>query len=140
MKRTLFDGLLIALTTVGLAYGRSLLVDPAQSGQQLISGTAATQIFTNDAAASRSYVVNPSTCGVYLVGYSTSAPAGIGTNNTPSISTSTGSYLLQGTLIGATTVPMSSLVLDGPNDAFTGPLWGQSTCTTGTTLTRFRTH
>lgn len=138
MKRIF--ALLLSLSFAGLAYGRSLSVDPAQSGQLILSGTAATQIFTNDPAATRSYVINPSTCSAYLVGYSTTSALGIGTNGTFSISTTTGSFLLSGTLIGATTVQMMTVPLDGPSDAFTGPLWGQSACAGGSVITRFRTH
>lgn len=122
------------------AWARTILIDPNQSGQVFISGTAATQIFTNDNAAQRSYVINASTCGVYLVGYSTTSARSLDTNATFSISATTGSFLLQGFLLNGTTIQPPMLNLDGPDDPFTGPVWGQSACATGGWVTRFRTH
>lgn len=137
MKKILTLGLLFGLVMTAGAVSQNL--DPAQCGTKVLSidGSAPTQIFLNDSAANKSWVLNTSTNVVYIVGYSTTSFQQKGTNATFSISLSTGSFYLPA--VAANTQPIP-FYLDGPNDPFTGPVWAVAAGQGGSTLLRCRTH
>ena len=122
-------------------YAIGLNIDPNQSGSIALSSNPAvpTQIFVKDYSATKTCVVNNSTNTVYFVGYSTSSALSISTNAVVSISQSTGSFSLAGTLVNSTTVQAATFCFDGANDSFTGPLWAVTSGTSGS-LQRVRMH
>lgn len=107
------------LTVVGSLWARELTIDTTDSGSILISTSSLTPtlILSNNPAALRTYIVNPSSNVVFLSGMSTTS------TSTPapfSLSTSTGSYFL------AVSTPNYVFSPDGPSDSFTGPMWAVS--------------
>lgn len=121
------------------AAARSLNLDPNQCSALSIGivATSPTQVFTNDPAATKSYVINTSTNVVYIVGYSTTSARSISTNAAFSISLSTGSFYLPA--VAANTQPIP-FVLDGPADPYTGPLWAVAGPSGAAVILRCRTH
>ncbi len=129
----------IFLLTLGVnAFARSLSIDPSQSGSLAISSDSSnpTQIFSNDPAAVRSYIVNTSTNVLYIVGFSTSSNKSVTQSATFSISTTTGSFFIPAT---AANVQPTLFSLDGPNDSFTGPVWAVAP-SGGMNIERIRMH
>ena len=135
--RRLFAGLLIPFLAA-TAFGNELNIDPNQSGNIAIgtNTSSPTQIFNNDAAATKTCVVNISTNTVFFVGYSTTSYAGIGTNATISTSSTAGSFNLPGS---STNLAAQQFCFDGAAGPFTGPMWAVS-ATGGNVITRIRTH
>ena len=129
----------VMLLTLGVnAFGRSLSIDPNQSGVIAIgtSTSSPTQIFTNDPSAIKTCVVNTSTNTVFFVGYSTTSALGIATNATISTSSTAGSFSLPGS---SSSLQAMTFCFDGPNDSFTGPVWA-ACATPGNYIQRIRMH
>lgn len=115
-------------------------LDPNQCSALAINTktSTATQIFAQDPAATKTYVINVSTNNIYIVGGSTTSALGLGTNAAFSISLTTGSFYLPA--VAANTQPIP-FVLDGPDEPYTGPLWGLADSQgTSMTILRCRTH
>lgn len=123
----------------GVAFAGIVNIDPGQSGAVVVSATAATptQLFTSDSAASKTCVVNVSTNPVYVVGFSTTSYKQQGINATFSVSTSSGSFYLPP--VASAGVAGAPFCFDGPDNAFTGPLWAVA-ATGGNIVIKIRNH
>lgn len=125
--------LLISGMTIGMAWSRMLLLDPVDSGSIIITTvtTSPTRVFTNNPNALKSFIINTSSNNVFFVGYSTSAAGSINTAGTVSTDLTTGNYYLLGS-------SSATIMLDGPDNPFTGPLWAVATGNGGSVIQRVR--
>lgn len=143
MKRYAFTLAYIAGLAVG-AFGFARNIDPVQTGSINVSATSAppTQIFNDDLSAMRTYVVNSSTCNIFIVGYSTTSALSVSSAAVVSTNLNTGSYFIA----AATTTIANGVIVptvfspDGPTDPYRGPMWAVSGCTSGAVIQRFRAH
>lgn len=116
-----------------LVFARALTVDTTQTGALNCTSNASspTTVFTNDPAATRSYVINISSNPVYLGFQSTTSTS---TPSAFSISLSSGNFSIPAN--SSSTIVFSP---DGTNDVFTGPMWCVSGGT-GSPIERIRMH
>lgn len=147
MKRTI--ALVFAFGfCAGLAWSFSLNFDPNQTGSIVVSNNPAapTQIFTNDLAATRTYIINTSTNNLFLVGYSTTSVLSISSASIVSTSLTNGSFFIQGatsTITNGSSLTPIVFSPDGSLDPYRGPIWavsGNTGSSSFTSIQRFRAH
>lgn len=128
----------------GIAGAFEMTFNPNETGSILISSSTVTptQIFASDLGAMRTFVVNPSTVNVFIVGMSTFSASPLTTPTPINTSLTSGSFYIAGgtnTFAGnGNAAAPNSFSPDGPADPFRGPLWACTNGTSGVSIQRFR--
>jgi len=143
MRRTIALVLVFGFLS-GIAGAFEFNIDPNQTGSIVVSNnfTTPTQIFTNDPAAMRTYIINTSTSNIFIVGFSTTSALSISSASIVSTSLVSGSFYI---VASTSPYPASTLKIpivfspDGPTDPYRGPMWAVSS-NLGAVIQRFRAH